>query len=135
MEDLRLIGAPPYYVAFTDHFVDLHILRSLPSEPNRLLFQHAVQIQVIGVNEDGRAGGVMHTAQSDDVIDVRVRNHDGLHFQTMPLDDLQNSFSIVARIDDDCFARARIAQDVAIALQHADGQDFMDEFLRFRHGD
>jgi hypothetical protein len=135
MEDLRLVGAPADYVAFSDHLVHIHTLRSFPSEPNRLLFQHAVQIQVTGVNEDGSTGRVMHTAQSDDVIDMRVRDHDGLHFQPIPLDYLQNSFCIVARVDDDCFACAWISQDVAIALQHANGQDFMDEFLRFRHGD
>ena len=53
---------------------------------------------------DGRAGCFLHAVQSDDVIDVRVRDHDGRDFQSMPLDHFQDSRGIVARIDDDRFA-------------------------------
>jgi hypothetical protein len=64
--------------------------------------------------------------QSDDVIDVRVRDHDGFHFQRMPLDHFQDSLRVVTRVDNDRFARLRIADDVTITLQHADGEDFVN---------
>ena len=95
--------------------------------------QHAIQIQIVGMQIDGRAGRFVHAAQSDDVIDVRVRHHDGRDLQMMPLDHFQDSRRIVARIDDDRFAGLRIADDVAIALQHADRKNFVNQFLSFLH--
>src|SRR5882672_12594266 len=82
---------------------------------------------------DWGACRLMHTAQSDDVIDVRVRNHDGRDFQMIPLDNFQDSAGIVPRIDDDRFKRFWITDNVAIALQHANRKDFVNEFLGFRH--
>ena len=49
-------------------------------------------------------------------------------FKSMPLDNFQNCFGVVAGIDDDGFVRLRISDNVAIALQHADRKDFVDEF-------
>jgi hypothetical protein len=46
----------------------------------------------------------------------------------MALDDFQDSAGIVTGIDHDGFAGLRIADDVAIALQHADREDFVNEF-------
>ncbi len=66
--------------------------------------------------------------KSDDVVDMRVRNRDGGDFQMMPVNYFQDSGGIVARVDDDCFAGLRVADDVAIALQHADRENFVNEF-------
>jgi hypothetical protein len=62
-----------------------------------------------------------------------VRNHNGRDLQMMPLDNFQDSCGIVARIDDDRFAGPRVTDNVAIALQHADREDFVNEFLGFPH--
>jgi hypothetical protein len=44
------------------------------------------------------------------------------------------AFGVIARIDYQSVARFRIADNMAIALQHPDGEDFMNEFGGFRHG-
>ena len=82
---------------------------------------------------DWGAGRFAHAVQSDDVIDVRVRDDDGCHFQMMAVDCFQNSRGVVAGIDHDCFAGLWIADDVAIALQHSYWEDFVDEFLGPAH--
>jgi uncharacterized membrane protein len=60
------------------------------------------------------------------MIDVRVRDHDGLHREPMPLHDLQNLGDIVSGIDNDSLARLFVAEDRAVALQHADRQDLVN---------
>jgi hypothetical protein len=75
----------------------------------------------------------MHSAQSDDVIDVRVRHHDGHDFEVVPLDHFQNAGGIVAGIDDDRFPRPGVTDNMAIALQHADRKDFVNQFFVFPH--
>ncbi len=67
------------------------------------------------------------------MVDVRVSDHDCHDLQVMALDHFHDSRGIVARIDDNCFARVRIAHDVAIALQHSHGENFVDEFFGFGH--
>src|ERR1700722_2925074 len=78
---------------------------------------------------DWGAGRFPDTVQTDDVVDVRVRDDDGSHFQMMAVDGFQNSRGVVAGIDHDCFAGLRIADDVAIALQQSYWEDFVDEVL------
>src|ERR1700688_3441337 len=82
---------------------------------------------------DGGTGRFLHTAQSDHMIDVRMRHHDCCNFQMMSLDHFQDTRRVVARIDDDCFAGLWISDDMAIALQHADGKDFVNESWWFPH--
>jgi hypothetical protein len=51
----------------------------------------------------------------------------------MALDDFQDPAGFVAGIDDDRFAGLGIAYNVAIALQHADREDFVNKFLSVVH--
>src|SRR6266849_1347769 len=44
----------------------------------------------------------------------------------MALDDFQNSLGVIAWVDDHGLARFGISDDVAIALQHADREDFVN---------
>jgi hypothetical protein len=64
---------------------------------------------------------------------VGMCNHYGRDLQMMPLDNFQDSAGIVAGIDDNRFAGLRVANNMAIALQHSDRKDFVNEFLRFPH--
>jgi hypothetical protein len=134
MDDLRLVGAPADYVTIAHQLIDLRRLRRSPAEPGGLLFEHTVQIQIVGMYVDRRSGCFVHAAQSNHMVDVRVRNDNGSDFQLVPFDHFQNPRCIIARIDDDCFSGLGIAQNVTVALQHANRQDFMDEFLSFGHG-
>ena len=54
--------------------------------------------------------------------------------QFVPLDDIENTRGIVARINHQSFVCLRIADNVAIALQHSHRQDFVNQFCGFGHG-
>ncbi len=43
----------------------------------------AVELHIVAVHEHGRAGGLLHFAQTTDVIDMRVGADDGFHGQAM----------------------------------------------------
>ena len=60
-----------------------------------------------------------------DVIDMRMRDHDGFHMQAVPLEHGFDARQVVARIDHHRVARLLIAENRAVALQHAHRQDFM----------
>jgi hypothetical protein len=133
VNDLRFIPTPAKDIAFPHQLIDVRFVRGFPAEPRCLHVEHAVQVQVVGMQIDRSAGCFVHAAQTDDVIDMGVRNRDGRYLQMMLSDHFQDSAGIVARIDNDRFARQRVTDNVAIALQHADRKDFVNEFLGFRH--
>ncbi len=95
-----------------------------------LLIQHLVKPQIVGVHVDGGVGGLLDAVQADHVIDVRVGDDDGADFQMMALENFENFFGVVSGIDDDGVVRFRVSDDVAIALQHADGKNFVNRGWR-----
>ena len=76
---------------------------------------------------------MMNAPKSRDVVDVRVRDYDRANFQVKAIYDFHDPFGVSAGIDHDCCVRVRVAYNVAIALQHADGKYFMDEVCGFSH--
>jgi hypothetical protein len=60
------------------------------------------------------------------MIDVRVRNDDLLYLQVVLPNQRENAFDLIAGIDDHGFARGLVSDDGAVALQRADGKDFVD---------
>ena len=133
MKDLGLERPPANDVAFPQQLIDFHCVRRFPAEPQGLLTQYLVQPEIVGMHVDGSVSRVVHAAQSDDVIDVRMREDDGRDLQMVPLDYVQNFAGIVSGIDHDGFAGLRIADNVAVALQHADRKNFVDEFFGVPH--
>src|ERR1700739_1045576 len=85
------------------------------------------------MHKNRSSGRVVHAAQSADVIDVRVSNHNRSDVQIVPLNHVQNSAVIFTGIDDDRLASLRVTDDWAIALQHSDRKDFVDQLLRISH--
>jgi hypothetical protein len=59
---------------------------------------------------------------------MRVSNEDRADLQMMFCDDLQNALHFVPGINHDGFACHRVAHDVAITLQQANAQDFVNQF-------
>src|SRR5579871_3316043 len=51
----------------------------------------------------------------------------------MLFDQRENAPSVIAGIDDDRFAGFLVANDMAVALQHANRKDFVDESLWLLH--
>jgi hypothetical protein len=61
----------------------------------------------------------MELAESADVINMRVRADDGLNFEFVPAQKIEDAMDFVAGIDDQRFARDGVANDGAIALKHS----------------
>src|SRR5215469_14116896 len=79
------------------------------------------------MHQYGRAGVLVELAQSADMVYVRVRADDGFHGKAPPSEQIQNARDFVAGIDDESFARQRVADDRTIALQHADGDSDVNQ--------
>ena len=60
------------------------------------------------------------------VIDVRVRDDDGFDGEPVALHDFENLGNVVAGIDHDSVARLLVAEDGAVAFEHAHTQDLVD---------
>jgi len=96
------------------------------ADPRGLHVEHFQQGVVILVEEDGGASGGAEFHGSADVVDVGVGDDDLLDLQIVFADDSLDVFDVVAGVDDHGFVSALVADDGAIALQRADGEDFMD---------
>ena len=60
------------------------------------------------------------------MIDVCVRDHNLLHLQIVLLDDRHNLLDVVSRIDDEGLVGCGVANNRAVALQGAYGQDLVN---------
>ena len=98
-------------------------------EPAGLDVHHLDQREVVLVVEDGRAGEGLEARGPGDVIDVRVGDEDLLDGEIVALEEGEDARNLVAGIDDDGLAGGLVAEDGAVALQRADGEDLVD------HGD
>ncbi len=85
-----------------------------------------VEFLIVLVHQHRRAGGGFELRGAADVIDMGVGDDDRLHAQRMLLQNRENVVDVVAGVDHQRFARLLVAEDRAIALQHANGQDFVD---------
>ena len=110
----------------------LHDLGRRNAEPLGLHVEAAVKSKIGFVDQHRRAGGAMKCGETADVIDVRVRADDREDLQPMAAENLEDAFDIIARVHDDGLAGGGIAQDRAVALQHADGNHFVDELFGHR---
>ena len=100
--------------------------RRLHAQPGGLHVQHVAQLRVVFVHVDRRAGGRLQLVRAADVIDVRVRDDDGFHAQPVPRENLEDLGDVVAGIDHDGLARLLVAEDRAVALQHANRQNLVN---------
>jgi len=60
------------------------------------------------------------------VVDVGVSDNDLFDLEVVLADEREQIFDVVAGIDDHGFARRLVADDGAVALQRADGENFVD---------
>jgi hypothetical protein len=65
------------------------------------------------------AGEAMQFAESADVVNVRMSADDGLYRELVAAEQIHDARYFIAGIDDQSFAGDGIADDGAIALQHA----------------
>jgi len=96
------------------------------SAPERLDVEHFEQGVVVLVEQDGRAGGGAEFHGSADVVNVGVGDDDLFDLEIVLADEGEDVVDVVARINDHGFAGGLVADDGAVAVQRADGEDFVD---------
>ena len=106
--------------------VGLRDLRGGDAEPSSLEAHHLDQREIARVVEDGRAGERLEAGGAGDMVDVGVSDEDLGEGEFVAGQDGDDTGDVVAGIDYDGLARDLIAEDGAVALQHADGEDLMD---------
>lgn len=84
---------------------------------------------IVLVEQDGSASGGAEFHGSANVIDVGVGDDDLLDLEIVLADESENVFDVVAGVDDHGFTRGFVSDHGAVALERADGEDFVD------HGD
>jgi hypothetical protein len=101
------------------------------AEPAGLNVHHFDQGEVALVVEDGGAGELLEAVSAGDVVDVGVGDDDLLDGERVFGEEGCDAGDLVAGVDDDGFAGDLVTEDGAVALERADGDDFVDHgFLR-----
>ncbi len=126
----RLVPAPTNRIPFAQKLLHFCDLRRLNAQPFRLHVQFPVQLQITLVHKNRRAGDPVQRRQPAHMIDMRMRADNRQDLQLVTIENLDDALHLIARIDDDRFMRLRIAKNRAIALQHADGNNFVNQILR-----
>ena len=109
-----------------DAVVDFDFAGVAHADPCGLCVEHFQKSVVVLVEQDGRAGGGAEFHGSADVVDVSVGDDDLFDLEIMLADQGEDVIDIIARIDDHSFVSDLVADDRAVALQRADGEDFVD---------
>ena len=125
MQHMELRAGRAQDIAIAHGRVDLGALRRAHAQPRGLQIHHVLQLVVVFVHVDRRAGGYVQLVRAADVVDVRVRDHDGFHVQAVARHDALDLLQVVARIDHQGVAGLLVAENGAVALQHAHRQDLM----------
>ncbi len=126
VQHVELGGAHQDAVAVFGGCVDGDGLRRGDAEPRGLHGQHLLQFGVVEIHVNGRARDPLEFLRAADVIDMRVGDYDGRHFQVVARENFENARDFVAGVDDHGFAGLLVAEDRAVALQRADGQNFVN---------
>src|SRR5207253_5144377 len=109
-----------------DAVVDFHFAGRTHSHPGSLHVKHFEQVVVVLVEDNGCAGGGAEFLGSADVVDVSVGDDDLVYYQVVFADEREHVVYVVAGVNDHGFAGVFIADDGAVALQRAYGQNFVD---------
>jgi hypothetical protein len=94
-----------------------------------LFIQHFQQGVVVLVEQDRGAGGGAELHGSANVVDVGVGDDDLLDLKLVLSEERDHVVDVVAGVNDHGFVSGLVADDGAVALQRADGENFVD------HGD
>jgi hypothetical protein len=128
VDDVGLEAAPVKSVPFPEQMVNVGDLGGLHADEGGLHFHGVVEREIVIVHHHGRAGVLVKLRETADVVNVRVGADDGFDLELVPAEKAEDAFDFVARVNDDGFAGLGIANDLAIALEQANGEPDMDHF-------
>jgi hypothetical protein len=129
VEDLGGEGAGCHRLSGGDAAIDFYLPGRSYADPGGLRVEHLQKIVIVLVEQDGCAGGGAEFHGSADVVDVGVGDDDLLDLEIVLADYAEHIFDFVAGVDDHGFVSGFVADDGAVALQEADGEDFVDHGL------
>jgi hypothetical protein len=81
---------------------------------------------IVFVAEDGGSGDLLEAMGSGDVVDVSMGDEDLFDLEVVLCEEGEDAGYIVARIDNDGFVGVFVTEDGTVALEGADGEDFVD---------
>lgn len=91
--------------------IHFHSLGSFDADPLGLHIERGQQFTIVHVEVDRSAGFLFELLCSGDMIDVRVRDDDRFHRQSMFVENKFDLGDVVAGIYDDCLPRLFVAED------------------------
>jgi len=123
---IRRERAGPDRIGLSDALINLHFARRRHADPCGLDIEHLEQTVIVLIEQNWRAGCGPQFHGAAHVVDVRVGDYDLLYLQVVLSNQRENALDFIAGIDDHGFARGLVPNNGAVALQRADGKDFVD---------
>ena len=110
--------------------IDRRRLSDLEPEQRALLNGHVVQELVVAMQVDRDVERLFRSGHTGDVVDVRVRQQDGLDLDVEIANSAEQLVDLVARVNEDGLARSLARHDKAVLVERRDGSDFQNHGLR-----
>ena len=126
VQNIRFQASSRQRIRVAGALVNLYGPGRSDANPSGLNVHHLEQRLVVLIQKNGRSGRGPQLHRSTNMVDMRVGDNNLLDFEIVFANQRQYVFDIIAGINDHPFARSLIADDRAIALQRADGDDFMN---------
>jgi folate-binding protein YgfZ len=130
VKDYRLKPSPVQDVALFQQLIHIRDLGRRDTQERRLHIHRLIKRQVVPVHQHGRTRVLVKFAQTAHMIDVRVGADNGFHNQPMTPNQIQDARDFVSRVHHKRFARRRIANDRAVALQHSHWNGDVNQSVR-----
>jgi hypothetical protein len=129
VENVGMIAAPLEGITVFQELIDRGEFRRAQAEKRSLDFHGIVERKIVVVHHDGSAGVLMELGEAADMVDVRMGADNGFDGEFVTAEKAEDTLDFVAGVDHDGFMSFGIADDGAVALQHANG-DFDIDHLR-----
>jgi hypothetical protein len=113
--------APLEDVALLEELMNLDEFGRVHADEGGLDFHAAVEREIIAVHHDRSAGVLIELGAAADVVDVSVCADDGFDCEFVAAEEAEDALDLIAGINDDGLECAGVADDGAVALEHADG--------------
>ena len=115
-----MIAAPLEGIAILQELIDGSEFGRTHTEESSLDLHGVVEREIVVVHHNRGASILMEFGQAADVIDVRMGADNGFDGELVAAEKAEDAFDFVAGVDHDGFMSFGIANDGAVALQHAD---------------
>ena len=112
--------------------IDRRRLPDLESEQRALLNGHVVQELVVAVQVDGDVERLFRSGHTGDVVDVCVRQQDGLDLDVEIANRAEQLVDLIARVNEDRLTRSFARHDKAVLVERRDCSDFKNHGSRGR---